>query len=465
MRARLHVRTALLALVPVLLLAGWVYLWASSHAVDTERHNGTHTLLMDLKQIDSDWSADVLRAHAGLDTNYDALAAPLERFADGLARLRDRTAPLREPALDVAVARLEKAVDAKAILVDEFKSENSLFENSLRYVPTAHRELQALLAGGRGAPGPLEAGLTFLVNESLRYSAVPDEATASRIRAGIARMRDRSATVPVAWREPVANLLSHLDTLVRLRPHRREVLLAISKVPVAADIDALSAAFTQRVDAELAGQYRAQRLLLAYSAISLLLVFGGTGFIAYRNATDRHRLRRLVDEKTRELKDLATRDDLTRVHNRRHMGELLGQLLALHARTGAPLCIALLDIDRFKSINDRLGHAAGDAVLVRFATLVGHALRTTDLLGRWGGEEFLVALPDTSSDDAGHLLQRVRQALSESDFADVAAGLRITFSAGLVQVAGAESMSAAIERADRAMYRAKAVGRDRTEKG
>ena len=88
-----HARVAWLAVVPLVLLAGWVYLYTHSHAVDTTQQNQTLALLKDLKQLDSDWSVDVLRSHADINPNYDALAAPLARFADGLARLRARASP------------------------------------------------------------------------------------------------------------------------------------------------------------------------------------------------------------------------------------------------------------------------------------------------------------------------------------------------------------------------------------
>lgn len=464
MARRILCRGALLAAVPLVLLAGWLYLYAHSNAVDSTAQNRTLALLKDLKQLDSDWSADVLRSHTDINPNYDALVEPLGRLADSLAQLRARSADLHQVSLDEALAEVDKAVDAKATLIDAFKAQNSLFKNSLRYVPTAHQDIQARLRSERGA-AVADGSLAFLVNESLRYSAVPDGEVAASLRTGIEQLRGASAGYPPRLREPVSNLLSHLDTLLRLRSKQGDLLRAISQVPVAASVDRLAAGFTQRFDAELDSQFRYQRLLLAYSAVALLLVTTATGFIGYRNATERQRLRALVDEQTRELKELATRDDLTRVHNRRHMGELLEQQRALHARSGLPLCVALLDIDLFKSINDRHGHAAGDAVLRRFATIAGQTLRAVDLLGRWGGEEFLLALPQTSLDHADQALQRIRDALAGADFADLGSALRISFSGGLVMLGPDETIAAAVERADQAMYRAKTAGRNRVERG
>ena len=470
MARRTLLRGALLALVPLVLLAGWLYLYTHSHVVDISEQNQTLALLKDLKQVDSDWSANVLRSHADLDSNYDALVEPLGRFADGLAQVRARTVPMHQRTLDDAVAEVGKAVETKTTLIDAFKAENSLFKNSLRYVPTAYQDIRAQLRGAPQAPCGADIGtsldgqLGYLVNQALRYASLADDGVGASLRAGIEEMR-----VAVGCRRrpisgAVSNLLSHLDTLLRARSRQTELLRSIAHAPVAASIDALAAGLTQRFKAELDSQFGYQRLLLAYSAFALLLVTSGTGFIWYRNSTERRRLRLLVDAKTSELKELATRDELTRLHNRRHIGELLEHQRAQHARSELPMCIALLDIDLFKSINDRFGHATGDAVLIRFATIAGQTLRTMDLLGRWGGEEFLVAFPQTSLERAERALNRMREALAAANFTDLGFGLRITFSAGLVRLRLDETSSAAVERADQAMYRAKAGGRNRIEK-
>jgi diguanylate cyclase (GGDEF)-like protein len=463
-------RGALPALVPLVLLAGWLYLYTHSHVVDTSAQNQTLALLKDLKQLDSDWSVDVLRSHADINPNYDALVEPLGRFADGLAQVRTRASLVQQPALNDAVEELERAVETKAALIDAFKAENSLFKNSLRYTPTAHQGIRALLRGDSRAPcggadgTTLDGRLDLLVSQALRYASLADATIEASLRTDIDDLRAATGCYPTPIREPVSNLLSHLDTLLRASSRQGELLRSISSVPVAPRIDALAAGFTARFNAELDDQFGYQRILLAYSAFALLLVTTGTVFIWYRNSTERRRLRALVDEKTRELTELAARDELTRVHNRRHTGELLEHLKAQHARSELPMCIALLDIDLFKAINDRHGHATGDAVLVRFASLAGQSLRTMDLLGRWGGEEFLVAFPQTSLEQAELALNRMRDALAAAPFADLGVDLRITFSGGLVALGPDEPISAAVERADQAMYRAKSGGRNRIEK-
>lgn len=204
----------------------------------------------------------------------------------------------------------------------------------------------------------------------------------------------------------------------------------------------------------------------AVHALFTAIVMGATVAVMIRI----HRLRARLAKRKLELADalalnqeLATRDPLTGLLNRRAMAELLASENARSARGHGPLSIALLDIDWFKRVNDSLGHGAGDDVLRRFATVAQSQLRTFDGLARWGGEEFLLVMPGTTLDDALIVLERLRTAIARGGFDVIAPALAITFSAGLVQLHTGESQDAAIDRADRALYRAKKAGRDRVE--
>lgn len=165
------------------------------------------------------------------------------------------------------------------------------------------------------------------------------------------------------------------------------------------------------------------------------------------------------------LHELATRDELTRTHNRRHIADLLEIEQAQHRRMSLPLSVALIDIDLFKSVNDRHGHAVGDQVLRCFSQLARQQLRESDLLGRWGGEEFLVVLPNTSRGAALLAMNRLQQRLATVSSDLMPMGLRITFSAGVTELSADEGIDQAIERADQAMYRAKTSGRARSLEG
>ena len=160
---------------------------------------------------------------------------------------------------------------------------------------------------------------------------------------------------------------------------------------------------------------------------------------------------------------LATRDELTGLVNRRHMMEVLSQHRKRLERSGHHrFCLALLDIDHFKRINDSHGHAVGDEVLRNFSKVVQSALRDTDVLARWGGEEFLVLLNDTSPELANVGLERARMLLAEATLSTTVPELKPTFSAGLTAYSTNEPLDVCIERADRALYKAKDSGRNRT---
>lgn len=160
---------------------------------------------------------------------------------------------------------------------------------------------------------------------------------------------------------------------------------------------------------------------------------------------------------------LATRDELTGLFNRRHMLEVLDQHQKRLIRSGHHrFCLALLDIDFFKRINDTHGHGVGDEVLREFAATLQRALRDTDVLARWGGEEFLVLINDTSSELANIGLERARDMMSSAPLLAHMPDLKVTFSSGVTGYFDVEELSACIERADRALYRAKDEGRNRT---
>lgn len=163
-----------------------------------------------------------------------------------------------------------------------------------------------------------------------------------------------------------------------------------------------------------------------------------------------------------QIERLATHDELTGLVNRRHMLALLHAEQQRQQRSSKAMSVVLLDLDHFKQINDGFGHQAGDAVLRAFAQSAGRSLRGTDILARWGGEEFLLLLAETDSQQALAVLQRLRAELAAVSFEAVTPGRQPTFSAGLAVCAPGETVDAVIERADQALYRAKQAGRNCT---
>jgi diguanylate cyclase (GGDEF)-like protein len=161
------------------------------------------------------------------------------------------------------------------------------------------------------------------------------------------------------------------------------------------------------------------------------------------------------------LQHLATQDTLTGLINRRVMTDLAETELKLVDRTGQPLTVALIDLDHFKRINDQHGHQAGDAVLSGFAAHAQNQLRRVDKLSRWGGEEFLVLMPQVQASEALAGIERLRLSTETLRYAGHP-HLRATFSAGLAQARPGETLEQLVERADQALYEAKQGGRNRS---
>ncbi|GAB3424433.1 diguanylate cyclase [Massilia agilis] len=161
------------------------------------------------------------------------------------------------------------------------------------------------------------------------------------------------------------------------------------------------------------------------------------------------------------IKELAIRDELTGAHNRRRVLELIASEKERSDRNGRGFCLCLLDIDFFKRINDTYGHAAGDTVLREFARTVQSMVRGTDTFGRYGGEEFMLMLPETRAEDALMLAERVRGAVERMRAIDGASEIAVTVSIGVTEYRAGEEVGQAVARADEALYMAKSTGRNR----
>ena len=175
------------------------------------------------------------------------------------------------------------------------------------------------------------------------------------------------------------------------------------------------------------------------------------------------RTKRLQDElrlRNAELDRVSRTDALTGLHNRRHLEERLTEQTSLVKRHGGELGLLLIDVDRFKRVNDEHGHAAGDAVLRILAGRVREAIRMEDVPGRWGGEEFLVILPATGRDGAAGAGERVRRGVAADPFQLSTIELPVTVSVGAAT--GVEDgWEGLVRRADTALYAAKEAGRNR----
>lgn len=166
-----------------------------------------------------------------------------------------------------------------------------------------------------------------------------------------------------------------------------------------------------------------------------------------------------LEELHGQLREQADRDPLTGLHNRRYLARELNRLAT--DRLALPLSLAVLDLDYFKSVNDRFGHAVGDQVLIRAAALLCDALRGADTVVRSGGEEFVLVMPATGERAAAACCERIRAAVRGADWEQVAPGLALTTSVGLATTQDQHDLETALRIADQRLYCAKRSGRDR----
>lgn len=207
------------------------------------------------------------------------------------------------------------------------------------------------------------------------------------------------------------------------------------------------------------------------SSLVLVVALAWTALFGSYVSAVRHKLSARNEElqiALAKISVLAERDDLTGLHNRRFVMDVLTRLIARAERDQEAFCICIIDLDHFKRINDRFGHAAGDQVLVAFSRLVEGELRSMDFVahnvegkvsfGRYGGEEFILLLPATQLEGAMVAAERIRsrQAAARHPSAPI-----VTLSAGIAEYRPGEGIESLMRRADRALYEAKYAGRNR----
>lgn len=188
-----------------------------------------------------------------------------------------------------------------------------------------------------------------------------------------------------------------------------------------------------------------------------LWMFSLLGYLAWDAWQARARLRRSI-YRSRKLEQQALTDPLTRIANRDGLQRALDLLVQVQGDLSFPLSVVFVDADHFKQINDTQGHDVGDQVLVQLAQTLRANLPRDDLLARWGGEEFVIVMPQTPADEAVTVAERLRQVLARTAWP---AGLAVTASWGVAEATAPQELEAALRAADQAMYRAKHAGRDR----
>lgn len=213
--------------------------------------------------------------------------------------------------------------------------------------------------------------------------------------------------------------------------------------------------------ASISVPYLMQGRAATYGNLTLQLHFVSAVLIAalYFFSGYQYRLRvaqRAVDR----LAQLSNTDELTGLSNRRHMAVVIGGELARCKQTGSGFAVMLFDIDHFKGVNDRFGHASGDGVLVALAVRAARVFPGRDSLGRWGGDEFVAVVRDIAHAEAENMAEALRHAIEEEP---LLADCRVTISCGVTLARAGDSLDGLLQRADVALYAAKRAGRNRVE--
>ena len=304
--------------------------------------------------------------------------------------------------------------------------------------------LLARIASAQGKPAYALALLDRLLARDEVLSSFGSAPMAYRLRSEVNRRLGRTND---AYRD--------LGVYVRVIEQQRTSQQARQSAVLRARFDADRAAarnrelqqsldFSNERGREQAKRYTVLALSAAIGAV-LLLVILGMGVL--------HR---------RKLTRIAYTDTLTGLCNRRFIIEHETTLVRSYVKAGAPLAVAVIDMDHFKFVNDTYGHSAGDEVLAGFAGLARGILRDSDVIARWGGEEFIIIFPNTSEDKAVEALERLRAALATA-MPTTAGPVVVSFSAGVASLVGGEDLQALVRSADAALYRAKDAGRKRIE--
>ena len=198
--------------------------------------------------------------------------------------------------------------------------------------------------------------------------------------------------------------------------------------------------------------------------LSYVLTIGQCAFVGLYGST----MRKMLYNRSFELKaaykrieELAELDELTGASNRRCIMRMLEEEIERSVRDGSPCAIALIDLDWFKRINDAYGHPTGDEVLRTFSITMFANIRSVDRFGRYGGEEFLLVLPDMDAGQAMRALDRLRGIIADLDWSAFSPGMQVTMSAGVAMLNPGETSDTFLARADSALYAAKAQGRNR----
>lgn len=347
-----------------------------------------------------------------------------------------------------------------AAKIDKFRDRMKLISDDRAEIRSGLTRLLALLVANVGnlvdddrwLHGQLKM-LEDVVRQPLTPRAISDaESRFGELLVRQSQVKRSLDEAKAALRSMLASFVDSLaDFAVSTSDYHDKIVLCARKISAANDIAQLSG-----VISEVIQETRAIQACTERSRGELIET-------RERVESAERRILELQDELDR-TSALMRHDQLTGTLNRRGLDELYDKEVGRALRRQSPLCLAMLDIDNFKALNDAFGHNAGDSALIHLTSVLRENLRPQDALARYGGEEFLILLPDTNVEESNGVLVRLQRELTRRFFLHDNQKILITFSAGVTLCRKDEPLPAAIKRADQAMYEAKRQGKNRVLK-
>ena len=454
----------------LLILALLVWLLDRSRMVDTEEHSRYLATISQLQELEVAVNEIILRSRHAYLANYDPLVAVNDRLRKAAAELamlpRFLSAGDREelrPLLAVYVGLLARREE----LSERFKSDNAVLHNSLSFFPVAATELAERM---RDEKPRLAADLQDILRDLFMYNLYSYPELLPRLHTRLADFRhNMTRSSSGTNQQDLERNLGHAEVIIRYKRQLDQTTIDNLNLPTRAALQDIHHRYQQ---AYLRALVTANNYRLALYLTAIVLAAGiAYAMIRYYNSGVALRLaneglEEKVRQRTEELRRLAMTDELTGLYARRFLFGWLEKELAAIRRRQRQLSCLLLDADHFKRINDTFGHAEGDLVLQKIAATIRNCIREADIAGRFGGEEFLVLLPETSREDAALVAEKIRRAIAAITVpTPLSASIGVATCDCRAKEPGTgntgEMITYLLMAADQAMYRAKEGGRNR----
>ena len=478
------------------------FFYTHSHIINTREHANYIRLLRTHQYLDTVFNENILKSRHGYLNNYDFVVDNLRKLKSTGQELRllpQFIDPGVKEELNALLDRYNDLLGQKETLSERFKSENSILYNSLSFFPVAASEL----ADTSDATNKETAFLVrMLLKSILTHSLYPYEESLQKIKIQIRELYKREGelsaeTDPVQFRR----VIRHAETILKYRQQLDKVTFELINIPTRNFIQSVYKVYHDHY-IEKQNTANGYRLALYLTAIGMMVIIAYS-FISLTNtkkALDHANegLEQKVQDRTRdlnranihleekqeqlveylgklkqtheELKRVAMTDALTGIYTRRFLFEWMEKQVTFITRNSGRFGCMLLDIDFFKSINDTFGHGQGDTVLKKVAQVIKQAVRKGDIVGRYGGEEFLVLLPNANLSQAGLVAEKIRVDIERN----ITVPKQITLSIGVgsctciepvtVDVDVSNIVQSLLDVTDKALYKAKENGRNQVKK-